>query len=78
MTSPRSTSALVASCCGVALAFTTGCDRLASFDLEPGESYCGNIALGSQYRQGLTPRVQMRMSFDADKVDAGGSPGVIT
>jgi hypothetical protein len=55
-----------------------GCDRLASFDLEPGESYCGPIALGSQIRQGLTPRVQMRMTFDADQVDLGGSPGVIT
>jgi hypothetical protein len=56
----------------------TSCDRLASFDLEPGEAYCGRIALGSQYRQGLTPRVQMRMSFDAEAVDRGESPGVIT
>lgn len=61
-----------------ALLASSGCDRLASFDLEPGESYCGAIALGSQIRLGLTPRVQMRMTFDADQIDIGGSPGVIT
>jgi hypothetical protein len=60
------------------LALGAGCERLGSFDLEPGESYCGQITLGSRYRSGFSPRVQLRMSFDADAVAAGKSPGSIT
>lgn len=75
---PRGSSIRRGALCCSLLLTGSACDRLASFDLEPGESYCGNIALGSQYRQGLTPRVQMRMGFDSDQVDVGGSPGVIT
>jgi hypothetical protein len=56
----------------------TGCDRVGDFDLGEGEAYCGQITLGNQYREGLSPRVVMRMSFDADQVTAGASPGNIT
>ena len=56
----------------------SGCERLSSFDLDPGESYCGQITLGSRYRTGFSPRVQMRMSFDADQVAVGKSPGTVT
>ncbi|MEZ4444005.1 MAG: hypothetical protein R3B72_33335 [Polyangiaceae bacterium] len=55
----------------------SGCNRLDSFTLEPGESYCGRISLGSQAREGLSPRVRMRLTFDAAKVEAGESPGAI-
>jgi len=55
-----------------------GCDRVGDFDLAPDESYCGKISLGSQTRQGLSPRVVMRMSFDADQVSDGQSPGTLT
>ncbi len=65
-------------CLAGLLSLTTGCERLSSFDLEPGESYCGQITLGSQYRTGFSPRVQMRMTFDADKVEIGKSPGILT
>jgi hypothetical protein len=61
-----------------ALLLLLGCDRIGDFDLEPDESYCGQITLGNQYRQGLSPRVQMRMTFDADQVSLGVSPGVLS
>jgi hypothetical protein len=54
------------------------CDKLAAFDLAEGESYCGLITLGSGYRAGFGPRVQMRLRFDADAVELGESPGRIT
>jgi hypothetical protein len=58
--------------------FCAACDKLSAFDLEVGESYCGNITLGGGYRQGFSPRVQMRLRFDADRVEAGESPGTLT
>ncbi len=72
---PRWASALLV----VALATTaTACDRISDFDTGPGEAYCGQITLASGYRTGFTPRVQMRMTFDSSKVDAGESPGSVT
>jgi len=62
-----------------ALAITTAaCDRISDFDTGPGEAYCGQITLASGYRTGFTPRVQLRMTFDSSKVDAGESPGMVT
>jgi len=55
-----------------------GCDRSASFDTEPGEAFCGQIHLGSAFRTGFSPRVQMRMSFDSTKLQTGQPAGLIT
>jgi hypothetical protein len=55
-----------------------GCDRVDSFDLEAGESYCGQITLGHAYRAGFSPRVQVRLSFDSEKVELDESPGTIS
>jgi hypothetical protein len=60
------------------LLVAAGCDRLARFELEPGESYCGAITLGGAYRQGLSPRVQMRLSWNGAAAEAGGSAGTLT
>jgi hypothetical protein len=60
------------------LCATAGCDRVEAFTLEPGEAYCGQITLGNQYRQGLSPRVVMRMSFDGSAIEAGASPGSLS
>jgi hypothetical protein len=61
----------------VALA-ATGCDDLASFTTQPGEAYCGAVTLGSAFRQGLSPRVQMRLTVDASQLDGPGTPGVVS
>jgi hypothetical protein len=61
-----------------AVTTATGCDRINDFDTGPGEAYCGQITLAGGYRAGFTPRVQMRLTFDSSKVDAGESPGAIT
>jgi hypothetical protein len=52
-----------------------GCDDVSSFSTGEGESYCGAITLGRSFRQGLGPRVQMRLALDASRIDAQGSPG---
>ncbi len=52
-----------------------GCDRTASFDTEPGEAFCGQIHLGSAYRTGFSPRVQMRLRFDSSKLGASEAAG---
>ena len=74
---PRRRCASVA-CALVALATSTaGCDDVSSFSTAEGESYCGAITLGRSFRQGLGPRVQMRLALDASRIDAQGSPGRI-
>lgn len=55
-----------------------GCDHLERFELAPGEAYCGAITLSGGYRQGLSPRVQMRLRWNGAAVDSGGSPGTLT
>ncbi len=54
------------------------CERVDDFTLEAGESYCGEITLGNQYRQGLSPRVAMRMTFDAAGIEHATGPGTLT
>lgn len=56
----------------------TACDDLARFSTEPGEAYCGAITLGSSFRAGLSPRVQMRLKLDAARLDGPGSPGALS
>jgi hypothetical protein len=55
-----------------------GCDRVGDFDTAVGQAYCGRITLAAAYRTGLSPRVQMRMTFDSGRIDAGESPGLLT
>ena len=60
------------------VAASAGCEDLSRFSTGPGESYCGTIALGSAFRRGFTPRTQMRLVLDAEKIDTPDSPGTLT
>jgi hypothetical protein len=55
-----------------------GCDELARFSTGPGESYCGAVTLGSSFRMGFSPRVQMRLKLDASRLDGPESPGTLS
>ena len=61
-------------CAAVAVA----CDDVERFSTEPGKAYCGAITLGSSFRMGLSPRVQMRLRFDAAQIDGPESPGTLS
>lgn len=54
------------------------CNDLREFSTEPGEAYCGAITLGSAFRAGLSPRVQMRLEFDAEALEGPNSPGQLS
>lgn len=54
-----------------------GCEDLGRFSTRHDEAYCGAITLGSAFRAGLSPRVQMRLELDADKLDGADSPGTL-
>jgi len=54
-----------------------GCDDVSAFSTEKGASYCGAITLGRRFREGLGPRVQMRLALDASRIDAQGAPGSV-
>lgn len=55
-----------------------GCADLERFSTSAGESYCGSITLASEFREGLGPVAQMRLTLDTAALDAGGSPGRVT
>lgn len=57
---------------------TTGCNDLHGFSTEDGEAYCGAITLGSAFRAGLSPRVQMRLELDAEALEGPDSPGTLS
>lgn len=57
---------------------SAGCDDTSRFSNAPGESYCGAITLGSSFRMGFSPRVQMRVSLDASQIDGPNSPGLLS
>lgn len=61
----------------VLAAAAVACEDLSRFSTTAGESYCGTIALGSAFRRGFTPRIQMRLVLDAEKIDGPDSPGVL-
>ncbi|WP_437735861.1 hypothetical protein [Sorangium sp. So ce1335] len=54
-----------------------GCDDVSRFSTTEGESYCGAITLGGAFRAGLSPRVQMRLTLDADALDGPEPPGAL-
>ncbi len=54
-----------------------GCDDVSRFSTADGEAYCGAITLGGAFRAGLSPRVQMRLSLDADALDGPEPPGAL-
>jgi hypothetical protein len=56
---------------------SVGCKDLSDFDTAAGESYCGQITLGGDYRAGLSPRVQLRLQLDTGKIASGESPGTL-
>ncbi|WP_240806610.1 hypothetical protein [Polyangium spumosum] len=54
---------------------TSGCNDVDRFSTRPDEAYCGAITLGSPFREGLSPRVQMRLTLDASLLDSDLPPG---
>lgn len=65
----------------LALSFATlclTCNSLEEFDTAPGEAFCGQITLGSAYRLGFSPRVQLRLQLDTSRIHVGQSPGTIS
>jgi hypothetical protein len=61
------------------IALASGCGDLNHFTTGPDESYCGAVTLGAEFRQGLSPRVQMRLDLNAAAIDVdGASAGHIT
>lgn len=68
-------AALLAALAPLAAFSLTACDDVSEFSTQKGESYCGAITLGRSFREGLGPRVQMRLSLDASRIDAQRSPG---
>lgn len=72
----KMTSKLVVLQAALALG-AAGCDDIGHFSTNPGESYCGAITLGSSFRMGFSPRVQMRLSLDASQIDGPHSPGML-
>jgi hypothetical protein len=61
----------------LSLAFAAGCDDLARFTTAPDEAYCGSVTLANEFREGLSPRVQMRLRLDGGLVDGAEPPGTI-
>lgn len=60
-----------------ALALAAGCDDLARFNTAPDEAYCGSVTLANEFREGLSPRVQMRLRLEGSPLDGVESPGTI-
>ncbi|WP_437679332.1 hypothetical protein [Sorangium sp. So ce131] len=75
----RSTPPLLLALAGaLGAAGAAGCDDLSRFSTAEGEAYCGAITLGGAFRAGLSPRVQMRLSLDADALDGPEPPGALS
>jgi len=54
------------------------CNDLSDFDTAADEAFCGQITLGSGYRSGFSPRVQMRLRLQTRKIEQGLSPGTLS
>lgn len=52
------------------------CKDVTDYNTRPDESYCGSVVQGPFVRAGLSPSVQMRLTFDANLLDS--SPGQLT
>jgi len=61
---------------GLVCLVCVGCTELDRYSTAPSESYCGAVTLGSSFRTGLSPRVQMRFHLNAAELDGELSPGV--
>jgi hypothetical protein len=71
----RAIGAAAAVVLAVGALLTGACEDQGAFTTAEGESYCGAITLGRAFREGLGPRVQMRLVLDADRLDGATSPG---
>lgn len=78
MPSPAPLRAQFGRAAALALCLAVGCDDAGRFTTAPGEAYCGSITLGSPFRAGLSPRVQMRLRLDASALDGADSPGELS
>ena len=61
----------------VACVTLLGCSSLDGYTTGPGESYCGTITVGSDFRSGLPAGMTMRLTLDAAELDGEASPGAL-
>jgi hypothetical protein len=55
-----------------------GCSDWSRYSTKTDEAYCGSVTLASEFREGLSPRVQLRLTLDADALDLGEPAGQLT
>lgn len=68
----------MAVCAGAAATLgALGCEDLDRFVTGPDEAYCGSVTLANEFREGLSPRVQMRVRLDGGFVEGAEPPGTI-
>jgi hypothetical protein len=63
---------------GATLVTTVGCNDLDRFTTGDHEAYCGSITLSNRFREGLSPKVQMRLRLDGAALDGVASPGTLS
>lgn len=70
--------ALRLAACAVAAIAAGGCTDFSRFSTADGEAYCGSVTLANEFREGLSPRVRMRLELDADALDRGEPAGKLS
>ena len=65
-------------CLILSVAALCNCNQLERFHTGPDEAFCGQITLGSAFRLGFSPRLQMRLRLDTSKLDTENSPGTLS
>ena len=60
------------------LVTVTGCDPLEEFSLSSDQAFCGKITAASQYRDGFSPRIQMRLKIDLGQLQSESAAGRMT
>lgn len=53
------------------------CNDFDQFTTNGDEAYCGSITLGSAFREGIGPRMQMRLELDASALDGPEPAGTL-
>jgi hypothetical protein len=55
-----------------------GCSDWSRYSTKSGEAYCGAVTVASEFREGLSPRVQLRLTLDAEALELGEPAGQLT
>lgn len=71
-------STLLASPALLACLVLGGCSDWSRYSTKSGEAFCGSVTLASEFREGLSPRVQLRLTLDAEALELGEPAGQLT